>query len=1001
MMQRLRFSLNGHASLRILNKLMEKFRQETLRKENIPRPIFLVLTLTFALLPFAALPTLARPISNTQDQLPIVQEASLFFGRPSTPARQFLPIPRSPFSAIPVTTAGDELNTDGDCSLREAIQAANTDSAIDTCPAGSGADTILLPAGMYTLTLVGADEEANQTGDLDILDDLSITGSGTNSTWIDANGPNLNDRAFDIQAAAVITFENLTLQGGQPLGGFPAGCGGAIHIPFAGSGVNIKNGRLTGNMSSASGGAICNWGTLTITNSTLDDNQVTATSGNGGALWSDLGAIVTINNSTLNNNAAPVAGVGGGAIFADGMLNVNNSTLSGNSTLGNGGAIWSSSTTNLRNVTFYGNSAGSGQAIFMNAGTIDLQNSILFGHLGNTCANFSGTSLNNLVDDATCGLAANPATNFDANLADNGGPTYTHALFAGSNAIHTGGNNCPDHTNTPLATDQRGVVRPQGPVCDIGSFEWLANAAPLAFDDVYTTTQDLPLTVSAPGVLANDSDPDFDLLSAVLVNAPATGTLTLNANGGFDYTPPWGYTGTLTFTYVAADGMGTAVQFDGTQSYIDLGDSYENFGDFSVEAWVYRDFATGAFEEIFSKDVINSFSIDNLGQLHFNLGDGAVWGTGISSVSTIPLNQWTHLAATWDSSTGEAKVYINGLLENTSTISIVVGNNAAVRGIGQKPAFDASTFPGVIDEVRVWDVVRTGPEIRANMWGQLTGSETGLIGYYKLDDGAGLTATDSAGGIHGTLTDFVPGSEWASSLHPFSNLAAVTINILPSSASADLAVPAFIASPNDVCQGEFYALTFAIANQGSLDASSHQISLYEDAEPGGFTEQTFTITLPGMGAGQTRYFSLSTSSEITGTRYLKVLVDGTNMVSETNELNNSAVIPLNVQPDPPPSGSILINGGAFTATFPSLTLTLFAADTGNCATAPAEMHFNYDGLTTPWEPYTTTKAIVALSTGEVRVGVQFKDEHNNVSPWFDAVIWVVGEQKIYFPLIAR
>ena len=62
-------------------------------------------------------------------------------------------------------------------------------------------------------------------------------------------------------------------------------------------------------------------------------------------------------------------------------------------------------------------------------------------------------------------------TNFYTNLADNGGPTLTHALLSGSNAIDDGINSCPDHNGAPLATDQRGVARPQGNACDIGAFE--------------------------------------------------------------------------------------------------------------------------------------------------------------------------------------------------------------------------------------------------------------------------------------------------------------------------------------------------------------------------------------------------------------------------------------------------------------------------------------------------------------------------------------------------
>src|SRR5204863_4724 len=81
------------------------------------------------------------------------------------------------------------------------------------------------------------------------------------------------------------------------------------------------------------------------------------------------------------------------------------------------------------------------------------------------------------------------------------------------------------------------------------------NDAPVAAnDDSYTTPEDTLLTVSAPGVLANDSDVDGDALSAVLVSGPAHGTLTLNGDGSFSYTPALNYNGIDSFTYRASDG---------------------------------------------------------------------------------------------------------------------------------------------------------------------------------------------------------------------------------------------------------------------------------------------------------------------------------------------------------------------------------------------------------------------------------------------------------------
>ena len=87
-------------------------------------------------------------------------------------------------ATITVDTTDDELNADGDCSLREAIQAANTNTAVDACTAGSGYDTIEVPAGMYTLMILGIGENSNATGDLDITENLDIIGAGAATTII-------------------------------------------------------------------------------------------------------------------------------------------------------------------------------------------------------------------------------------------------------------------------------------------------------------------------------------------------------------------------------------------------------------------------------------------------------------------------------------------------------------------------------------------------------------------------------------------------------------------------------------------------------------------------------------------------------------------------------------------------------------------------------------------------------------------------------------------------
>src|SRR5439155_1289259 len=77
----------------------------------------------------------------------------------------------------------------------------------------------------------------------------------------------------------------------------------------------------------------------------------------------------------------------------------------------------------------------------------------------------------------------------------------------------------------------------------------------VAADDTYSTPEDTTLTVIAPGVLANDGDVDGDPLTAILISGPAHGTLTLNSDGSFTYTPALNYNGPDSFTYKANDGQ--------------------------------------------------------------------------------------------------------------------------------------------------------------------------------------------------------------------------------------------------------------------------------------------------------------------------------------------------------------------------------------------------------------------------------------------------------------
>jgi CSLREA domain-containing protein len=349
-------------------------------------------------------------------------------------------------TTIYVNTTDDELNSDGDCSLREAIRAANSDTTVDACPAGSGADTIILPAGVYTLTISGIVEEAAATGDLDITDDLTLIGAGASTTTIDGGGL---DRVFHIAPFGVdITVEmsGMTIRNGQAPGG-----GGGIWNDGL---LTIADCAVTGNGASDEAGGIWNEGTLTVTSSTISNNSAT----HGGGLKNRVHATMVITNSTI----------------------------SGNSASDSAGGIINSATLTLINSTIVSNTAGSyygGIGNFTSGADLRFKNTIIAGNSPQDCGgNWELISLgHNLIQNTSmCSIIgtvddiASDITGRDTRLGslqDNGGETQTHALLLGSPAVDAGTNDgCP-------TTDQRGEARPVdgdhigAATCDIGAYE--------------------------------------------------------------------------------------------------------------------------------------------------------------------------------------------------------------------------------------------------------------------------------------------------------------------------------------------------------------------------------------------------------------------------------------------------------------------------------------------------------------------------------------------------
>ncbi len=474
-------------------------------------------------------------------------------------------------TVITVTTDEDELNSDGDCSLREAIQAAHTNADVDLCPAGSpiNPDTIVVPTGVYTLTRTGAGENNNATGDLDIRSDMNIRGAGSANTTI--NGNHI-DRVLEIPIAGpTVTIDDLTITNGR------TGQGGGIRNVGT---LTLNNVVVTGNTASTSdGGGIHNYGgTLTLNDCTVSDNTA---SGDGGGISNYGGATTTLNRCTVSGNSATAGGGLHNDYYAGSGINrltLNNSTVSGNWATGHGGGIYTGIGSGyllhdlvLLNCTITNNTAdsndndsGDGGGVYNDRGSTDVRNTIIAGNydlsdgtshpdwslnlrsegytlLGNT----AGTVLSQ-VAPSTDILGADPALGA---LAENGGDTQTHALSVGSPA-----RDAVPIAQCTLTTDQRGVARPQRNACDIGAYE-RENEAPDAVDDIAFAAINTPATIS---VLSNDTDPEGDTLSVIGVGSPITGTAGIASSTTVVYTPTLGFQGTDVFTYTVSDGYGGA-----------------------------------------------------------------------------------------------------------------------------------------------------------------------------------------------------------------------------------------------------------------------------------------------------------------------------------------------------------------------------------------------------------------------------------------------------------
>jgi hypothetical protein len=208
----------------------------------------------------------------------------------------------------------------------------------------------------------------------------------------------------------------------------------------------------------------------------------------------------------------------------------------------------------------------------------------------------------------------------------------------------------------------------------------------------------------------------------------------------------------------------TAIVTDGATSYISFNSPViPASGDFTIEFWAYIPSAdnSGAIHEFVSQGQPGNGFYIGYQWLPYTESDGTVVNTAVINAGDswpntgvpLPIGSWTHIALTQTG--GTANLYVNDSLWATNS-GFSIGNSGSNFAIGVN--YDGATgfIQGGVDEMRVWNVVRTAPQIKAN-WYTIDPATSGLIAYYNMNEGSGSVldnyATATSGTLNGTLNN--------------------------------------------------------------------------------------------------------------------------------------------------------------------------------------------------------------------------------------------------------
>ncbi|MGF1479142.1 MAG: FG-GAP-like repeat-containing protein [Cyanophyceae cyanobacterium] len=315
----------------------------------------------------------------------------------------------------------------GGLSLRDAILTANADP--------NTAYTINLQAGQtYLLSAGEADEDLGVGGDLDITNsNITVRSAGRQPATIDAGGLQFSDRVFHVLEGGNLTLENVVLTRGN------TEFGGGLRIEEAGT-ATLVNSTVSGNTAEDGGGGIYTEGTTTLIQSTVSNNSTT-TSNSGGAGIRSSGTL-TLTDSTVSENSSTASFSSGAGISSSGTATLTQSSVSNNSSF-SGGGISNGGSMTLTNTTVSDNTAtnSSGGGILssgFNNAVLNLIDSTVSGNSSDLGG--GGISSNDTLNLLNSTISNNASARRDGGGVEiSGNATITNTTISGNSAINGGG----------------------------------------------------------------------------------------------------------------------------------------------------------------------------------------------------------------------------------------------------------------------------------------------------------------------------------------------------------------------------------------------------------------------------------------------------------------------------------------------------------------------------------------------------------------------------------